>query len=117
MSHACVHEAPARTDTSTVVLGTPEGACLRVKRAPVTISAATLRNADCDAHACVPAIRNQFQAPTTQPPFADWGRREAEDIDEDEKQEQKPAAPKDRPTLKGCQVSCWLSFIGARPPH
>ena len=44
-------------------------------------------------------------------------RREADDVDEDEEQEQEPAAPKDRPTVKLRQLSCWLSFIGARPPH
>ena len=80
------------------MLGTPEGACLRAKRARDKISAATLRNVDC---ACL-------QSATA----SSW-----DDIDEDEKQEQEPAAPKDRPTVKTRQLSCWLSFIGARPPH
>ena len=44
-------------------------------------------------------------------------RREANDIGEDERQEQEPAAPKDRPTVKGRQLNCGLNFIGARPPH
>ena len=96
--HACVHEAPARTDTSAAVLGTPEGACLRAKRARDKISAATLRNVDC---ACL-------QSATA----SSW-----DDTDEDEKQEQEPAAPKDRPTVKTRQLSCWLNFIGARPPR
>ena len=69
-------------------------------------------------HACLQsAINFKLQQHSRHATFAEWGVERRTSIDEDEKQEQKPAAPKDRPTLKGCQVSCWLSFIVARPPH